>query len=206
MAAFLPEYRRLLIRLEGACQAYCPCHCGLDSGFCHLLMGDYFPSVFAYCPGEYDGNLVTKRPATRWHWAQMFKELKDTIERFEYEQMYSWENYPEVLAMNNDSHKRERKEPSYSADKTIWLNSDEAARFLGYSEQTLAAWRRMGKGPSFDASRPNVRLYRLDVLKAFYAEHGPGRCIRQDIQGIMNTRKNMRFKPETRIPRKEKTC
>lgn len=51
-----------------------------------------------------------------------------------------------------------------------WLNTKEAATYLGYSEGTLKAYRSMGRGPRYrvvgGGSRGFVR-YHLDDLDAF---------------------------------------
>lgn len=48
-----------------------------------------------------------------------------------------------------------------------WLNTDEAAGYLGNSPKTLAIWRCQGQGPRYHILNRRLVRYHVDDLDAF---------------------------------------
>jgi hypothetical protein len=51
--------------------------------------------------------------------------------------------------------------------KSPWLNTDEAAGYLGSTAGTLKNWRATGQGPSYHVVQSRLVRYHVDELDAF---------------------------------------
>lgn len=93
-AKFLPQYRALLLQLEGACQRYCPLHCGIPSPAGEQCAID--DSDWLYCPTH--GSCV----AEWWHWSDMLRTIIRDLQNFRHEQEYYWEAVYPAKKQNTD--------------------------------------------------------------------------------------------------------
>jgi len=48
-----------------------------------------------------------------------------------------------------------------------WLNTDEAAKYLGNSPKSLAIWRSQGKGPKYHILSQRLVRYHIGDLDAY---------------------------------------
>jgi len=55
-----------------------------------------------------------------------------------------------------------------------WLNTDEAASYLGNSPKSLAIWRCQGQGPRYHILNKRLVRYHVDDLDAFVIGDGGG--------------------------------
>lgn len=67
----------------------------------------------------------------------------------------------------------ERRAPVRRADDP-WLNSNQAAEYLGYSSKTLAKWRQLGtgRGPKFTKTTTGQPRYRRSELDRWLKRQG----------------------------------
>lgn len=54
-----------------------------------------------------------------------------------------------------------------SATRSPWLNSDDAAAYLGSTAGTLRNWRATGKGPKYHIVQDRLVRYHVDDLNIF---------------------------------------
>lgn len=54
-----------------------------------------------------------------------------------------------------------------SSTRSPWLNSDDAAAYLGSTGGTLRNWRATGKGPKYHIVQDRLVRYHVDDLNIF---------------------------------------
>lgn len=61
---------------------------------------------------------------------------------------------------------RQRPEEHFGSSE-VFYRPDMAARYTGYSRQTMAQWRYLGKGPKYLRPTPRTIIYRKSDLDAW---------------------------------------
>lgn len=61
---------------------------------------------------------------------------------------------------------RKRTDEHHAADDALY-RPDMAASYTGYSRQTMAQWRYLGKGPRYLRPTPRTIIYRKSDLDAW---------------------------------------
>lgn len=56
-----------------------------------------------------------------------------------------------------------------------WMDTDEAAAYIGSTRNTLRAWRARGRGPKFHNVRTRMIRYHRDDLDGFVRSGGVAR-------------------------------